>query len=239
MTFEAIMKDRLPHYLTQGEIARLFPVLSTTSKEGRTTSILLACMAKVDELGSVLLESVGQRVGKRSSITTFTEVCFPNQSSQIKERPDGLIVLRVGSREWRALVEAKVGSNELIPEQIERYRVLAKDNAIDCVVTISNQFAARPSSHPIEAIRKRRSKIPVFHWSWMHVLTVTDLLISQQGVRDSDQLDLLNELRRSSEPRKRRSQRLRPDATRMVGPEQACLQRWRYRREIQRGTDSS
>ena len=32
----------LPPFLTQGEPARLFPVLSLTSKEGRATSILLA-----------------------------------------------------------------------------------------------------------------------------------------------------------------------------------------------------
>lgn len=37
-----------PDYLAQGELARLFPVLSNTSKEGRTTSIVLACLTKVD-----------------------------------------------------------------------------------------------------------------------------------------------------------------------------------------------
>ncbi|MCU4654619.1 hypothetical protein N8I71_17400 [Roseibacterium sp. SDUM158016] len=34
------MADRLPAELAQGERARLFPVLATTSKEGRTTSIV-------------------------------------------------------------------------------------------------------------------------------------------------------------------------------------------------------
>lgn len=54
-------------------------------------------------------------------LRTYTEVVCKNRAPNIKDRPDGLIVVRNGSREWRALVEAKVGSNELIPEQIEKY----------------------------------------------------------------------------------------------------------------------
>jgi hypothetical protein len=190
------MKEHLPEYLAQGEVARLFPVLSTTSKEGRTTSIVLACLAKIDEFGACLLETVGQRVGKRTRIETFTEVVFKKQSTAIKDRPDGLIVLQVGAREWRALVEAKVGNNDLDADQIERYRALAKDNDIDCVITISNQFATTPLSHPMDAVRKSRSKIPAYHWSWMRVLTFADLLVNQKDVADADQLILLNELRR-------------------------------------------
>lgn len=190
------MSDKLPEFLSQGERARLFPVLSTTSKEGRTTSIVLACLDKVDEFAVALFSSVGVRVGKRSSIETFTEVVFKNQSAAIKERPDGLIVVRSGSKEWRALVEAKVGSSELNADQVERYRVLAKDNSVDCVITLSNQFATSPGNHPVDEVRRSRSKVPVFHWSWMHVLTTTDLLISNDAIGDADQTILLNELRR-------------------------------------------
>lgn len=190
------MSENLPNYLKQGEVARLFPVLSTTSKEGRTTSIVLACLSKVEEFGANLFDTIGQRVGKRALIETYTEVVFNKQSAEIKDRPDGLIILKVGSREWRALVEAKVGNNDLDANQIERYRSLAKENGIDCVITISNQFATNPVNHPMESVRKSRSKIPVYHWSWMHILTATHLLIGQNGVADVDQLILLNELRR-------------------------------------------
>jgi hypothetical protein len=190
------MTDILPNYLAQGEPARLFPVLSTTSKEGRTTSIVLACLVQIKEFGADLLQSVGQKRGKRASVQTFTEVVFKNQTGAIKDRPDGLVVFTVGSREWKALVEAKVGSNEISVEQVERYRALAKENNIDCVITISNQFATTPSSHPNEEIMKSRSKVPVFHWSWMHVLTVAELLVSNERIADTDQLSLLNELRR-------------------------------------------
>ena len=190
------MSERLPEYLLQGEIARLFPVLSTTSKEGRTTSIVLACLSKIEEFGANLLGTIGQRVGVRTKIETYTEVVFKKHSSDIKDRPDGLIILKTGSREWRALVEAKVGNSDLEEDQIERYRTLAKENGVDCVITISNQFATNTSSHPMESVRKSRSKIPVYHWSWMHILTASHLLISQEGVSDRDQLILLNELRR-------------------------------------------
>jgi len=190
------MLDQLPTYLCQGETARLFPVLSTTSKEGRTTSIVLATLTKVEEFGAALLATVGQKVGKKADLSTFTEVVFKDQKINGKDRPDGLVVLRVGKREWRALIEAKVGNNLLEQDQIERYRNIAKSNGIDCVITLSNQFATSPKHHPIEAVRKSRSKVPVYHWSWMKVLTTADLLISKGEIKDADQLFILNELRR-------------------------------------------
>jgi len=50
--------SELPDFLKQGEAARLFPVLSTTSKEGRATSILLSCLDKVDEFAAVQLRTL-------------------------------------------------------------------------------------------------------------------------------------------------------------------------------------
>ena len=80
--------EQLPDYLKQGEVARLFPVLATTSKEGRTTSIVLACLCKINEFNARLLSSVGQRIGARAKVYSFTEVVFHNQGSAIKDRPD-------------------------------------------------------------------------------------------------------------------------------------------------------
>ncbi len=57
------MNSSVPDLLTQGDPARLFPVLADTSKEGRATSILLACISIIDELGGELLKGTGQRVG--------------------------------------------------------------------------------------------------------------------------------------------------------------------------------
>ncbi|RCK29669.1 hypothetical protein TH9_20545 [Thalassospira xiamenensis] len=185
-----------PDYLVQGEVARLFPVLATTSKEGRTTSIVLSCIANVDEFGKELLKSVGVKTGKKAVIEAYTEVVFSAGKEKDKDRPDGLLVVKTGKKEWRALIETKVGANDLNEEQIERYRAIAKDHALDCVITVSNQFSSRPENHPLQSVRKSRSKIPVYHWSWMFILTAADLLINNEQVEDVDQMFLLNELKR-------------------------------------------
>ncbi|MDG1339809.1 MAG: hypothetical protein P8P66_07430 [Paracoccaceae bacterium] len=107
-----------------------------------------------------------------------------------------MIVLTNGTREWSALVETKVGNAQIVPQQVERYRTIAKDNKVDCVITISNQFASLPENHPSEDIRKSKSRIPVFHWSWMFILTQADLLLTNDLLDDPEQHLLLKELKR-------------------------------------------
>lgn len=68
------MADQLPTYLSQGETSRLFPVLSTTSKEGRTTSIVLATLIRVEEFGAALLATVGQKVGKKADLASLQKL---------------------------------------------------------------------------------------------------------------------------------------------------------------------
>lgn len=190
------MDSHLPEILIQGESSRLFPVLSMNSKEARATSILLSSMIYVEEFGAQLFATIGQKRGKLTKIKSFTEVVFKGQNESSLSRPDGLIVLTTSTRKWMALVETKVGNNKINSEQVERYRNLAKENNIDCVITISNQFATSPDNHPVEEIRQSRSKIPVFHWSWMSILTATELLVINKEITDETQLMLLNELRR-------------------------------------------
>lgn len=189
------MISNLPEYLSQGESARLFPVLSMTSKEGRATSIFLACLVNVEKFGKNLLGSIGQRRGKHTKVKAFAEVVFRELSGS-DGRPDGLLIVSTKKNEWRALIEAKVGNNKLNVEQVDRYRNLASGHKIDCIITISNQFATTPYNHPVDEIRKSRSKIPVYHWSWMSVLTTTELLVINKEISDPIQLILLNELRR-------------------------------------------
>jgi hypothetical protein len=185
-----------PDYLKQGEVARLFPVLATTSKEGRTTSIVLSSLSRVDEFGEALLSSIGIKLGKRSVVECFTEIVFKSEQIKADDRPDGLIVVRNGTREWRALVEAKVGNATLSTDQIEKYRAIAREQKCDAVITVSNEFAPSPQNHPLAEVRKSRSKIPVYHWSWMFILTNVDLLLAHEEIADTDQALLLNELRR-------------------------------------------
>jgi len=190
------MADKLPDYLVRGEVARLFPVLATTSKEGRTTSIVLSCICLIHEFGRELLESIGKRVGTRATIQTFTEISFKGAIDGEQLRPDGLITLKVGSKSWSALVETKVGNNTLEANQLTNYRDLAKKHNIDAVITISNQFTSSPKNHPIQLSGSNRSKVDMFHWSWMHIRTTVELLLANNDVHDSDQLLLLEELKR-------------------------------------------
>ncbi len=186
--------SNLPNVISRGEPARLFPVLSETSKEGRATAVFLSCLANVFEYGSGLLSSVGQRVGTRAKIECFTEVGFETSKGDSKLRPDGLIVLTVGSRKWTALVEAKVGVNNLTTEQIEGYLALAQTHKIDAVITISNEFSAAPQLHPLAIKQRASSKVSLYHWSWMYLLTEADLLLTNQEILDTDQRYILSEL---------------------------------------------
>jgi hypothetical protein len=187
--------SELPGFLKQGEAARLFPVLSTTSKEGRATSILLSCLDKVDEFAAVQLKTLGLRPGKRTSVQSYTEVVF-NDSTQKNKRPDGLIVVSTGVQKKHYLVEAKIGNAALDASQIESYMRICKEKKLDGVITISNQYSSSPDIHPLEEVRKIKIKVPVYHWSWMSLLTTIDLMVSNEEVADNDQLLLMNELRR-------------------------------------------
>lgn len=183
----------LPACLQRGERARLFPVLADTSKEGRTLSIFLACLENVDAFNKALLATIGQKLGVRAKIETYTEVIL-SKGGEKAHRPDGLIVINSGLKKWSALVEAKVGNSELTSEQIENYLELARLNNIDAVITLSNQFASLPTHHPIQLSASARRKVETFHWSWMHVVTQASLLISNEQVSDRDQRVILNEM---------------------------------------------
>lgn len=187
----------LPEYLDHGERARLFPVLADASKEGRCTSIFLSCLSHVREFGEQMLKSVDQRVGKIAKIITYTEITFMNDKDE-KIRPDGLIVLKIGQREkWKALVETKVRNNKLDQEQIDAYVKLAKENNIDAVITISNQFTSKPDHHPLNLPSKtKRTKVQIYHWSWWYIVTQAYLLISNTDIEDEDQHFVLEEMLR-------------------------------------------
>jgi len=142
-----------------------------------------------------MLASVGQKVGTRAKIETYTEVVL-KKGGEKKHRPDGLIVVRTGGRTWSALVEAKVGNSDLTPEQVESYLELARLNGIDALITLSNQFTSLPTHHPIALSSASRKKAEAYHWSWKYVVTQASLLISNEQVSDADQRIILNEMNR-------------------------------------------
>lgn len=185
--------EKKPDFLLRGERARLFPVLAETSKEGRTLSVLLACMETVEDFGKALLSDLGIKTGVRTKIEAYTEVVL-QKGGDAKVRPDGLIVLRSGSSQLSMLVEAKIGNAELTAGQLESYLELAKLNGVDGLLTISNQFAPLPSHHPVAVSPASTRKAALWHWSWMYVLTQTTLHLGSDGIRDREQRVVLNEL---------------------------------------------
>ena len=150
----------LPPMLKQGERARLFPVLADTSREGRIASILLAILPSVPTLAQAVFGTVGVRVGKRTKIDSFTEIVL-NNNSDIKNRPDGLLVVSTAKSTWTALVEAKIGKAALDADQVTRYIEVAKANKIDAVLTISNQFVARADVSPLTLPKPLLKKVSV------------------------------------------------------------------------------
>ena len=69
----------LPTCVVSGERARLFPILSERSIEGRTLSIFLATLCSVRPLAERLLEQMGRRIGPQARIHAWTEVRFAHQ----------------------------------------------------------------------------------------------------------------------------------------------------------------
>ena len=187
------MSDHLPDFLSSGTPARLFPVVADARREERTLSILLAVLQQVPELYRELLAGIGVRTGTRTRVSAYAEVGLTTDTEK-SDRPDGLLVVETGRSRWCALIEAKVGRAALDPDQIERYLKLARDNGIDAVITISNDFVARPSYSPIAGsiprLKQLTGKVSLYHWSWAYLATCCEVL-AYQGVQESPDQDFL------------------------------------------------
>lgn len=197
------MKKELKFH-NKPETARLIPVLPESDREKMTLSVLLAGLRSVYELRQAILGSVDQRVGITATLDAYTEVTFqPAKKKHLKDkkkekdsRPDGLLILKTGRREWRALIEAKVGKEKVGENQLERYIEKAVENDIDAVITVTNQLTAIPSHHPVKPKGSGKKNVTIYHWSWSFLHTQCQLLLANDEVEDSDQIFILNEISR-------------------------------------------
>ncbi len=128
-------------------------------------------------------------MGKRSKIQCFTEVSFKGDNP--KSRPDGLIIVTTGKKIWSALVESKVGRNELGSDQVEDYLAIAKAQGVDATITISNQFASLPTHHPVKVNKHKLRSTGLFHFSWLSILSKALLLIDGKAIEDVEQAYIL------------------------------------------------
>lgn len=187
-----------PPFLASGEPARLIPVAADSSKEARAASILLATLAHVPPFAKTMLATLGLRAGKRAHLEALTEVVFTDSKSDGSMiRPDGLLILDTGGgRQWRCLVEAKIGKAHVDADQLLTYLALARKNSIDGVLTISNEFVALPTHSPVRIPKNAARGIATFHWSWMSLLTHAQLLLDDGGLEDADHQFILSEVAR-------------------------------------------
>lgn len=186
-------------YGFKGEPARLIPSIADNALERRGVSIMLSALTAVDDFRKVMFESLGHRIGQRTRIEVWTEVVFPDEKSRGKKnddcRPDGAIVLNMGKKTWKALVEAKVNNAELDQQQLMDYLRRARGHGFDAVITISNQFTALPDHHPVSIDGKLIRSVGLYHWSWTYLLTQAELLLLEsEGIEDHDQSYILEEV---------------------------------------------
>lgn len=171
--------------------ARLLSTLPESRKEERATSILLAVMKLVPDFAHDILGRSGTKLTSRSKLHAFTEVCFKSSSS--KSRPDGLVVVESGNKKWSALVESKVGNNELDATQLEEYLLIARDNGIDAILTFSNEYTPQPDHHPTKVSRQRVRNVPMYHFSWLSLQASAFVLLDSKRVTDPEQAFILDE----------------------------------------------
>ncbi len=184
--------NRILDRLMSGVPARLIPNVADSKREERATSVLLSIMSVVPDFAKALLGQVGVSISRRSEITCYTEVVFRDVSKKL--RPDGLVIVRNGSKTWSALVEAKIGGANLKQEQLDDYVILCREVGADALITISNQFALRPDHHPLLIPRKHLRYIDVAHFSWLSIISQSLLSISEKWVADVEQTFMLREL---------------------------------------------
>ena len=180
-----------PEYLASGELARLVPV--ATKPELRNTCVTCAMLMAVEEFAEALLGPLGAPTGKRAKVRIWMEPVFKSAKNDNNDRPDALIVIDNGRREWRALVEAKAKNADLDSGQVERYLDIAKAQGIEAVITISNQFVATPTQSPCEINRQKLKKASLFHWSWSYLKTEAKIQLSKSTISDPDQAYMLDE----------------------------------------------
>lgn len=173
--------------------ARLIPITGIKGdqeQERRATSALLAVLSAVPEFARSLLKPVGAPNGK---VSTFIEPEFVVEEKKV--RPDGLILIERGGKSWSAAVEVKTAKNDLKAEQINSYLDVCRDNAVDVLLTISNEVLTLSGVHPTQGVDGRKMrKVALHHFSWMRVLTEAQIQKEHRGVSDPEQAWILNEL---------------------------------------------
>jgi len=172
--------------IESGQVARLIPTVADSKREERATSSLLAAFMVVPAFAQKVLSATGTPSGTRAKINCYTEIVFKSKGSK-RPRPDGLLIVTMGSRTWSAIIESKIVNAELRRDQLEEYLDLAREVGIDAVITISNQFATLPTHHPVQVSKQKTRTVGLFHFSWLSVVSTAILVSENRQVQDPEQ----------------------------------------------------
>lgn len=189
------MESHLPKPMIQGELARLFPVLKGNQLEDRASSILLATFNAVPEFCDYMLDGIKQHITKNTKLDCYSQVVLESPKES-EDRPDGLMRVTRGKTTWTALIEAKIGKETLDREQLLKYFELTKQNGINAVITISNEFTHTPTIHPIQFKKNELKNAELYHWSWLDAVSQAILLLQQPEFNDPLKRHLLEEFLR-------------------------------------------
>ena len=160
-----------------GQAPTLFPMM-TNGLEDRATCIFFAVLGLVYPFRNILMKTIGQRAYKSGS--DFECLLRPSIGGRISDKdiPDALISLKQKTL-WKALVEVKIGSNDLDQAQLGRYLKRAMTEKVDALITISNEMCSNPEAPPLrlKPAEKRLRRIPHFHWSWRYIRYQAELVL--------------------------------------------------------------
>ncbi|WP_240498544.1 TerD family protein [Williamsia sp. 1135] len=200
MTIKKVVRPpRLPEWSLRNDLndeaewdrARLFSVSAIGSgdeRERRAVSALLSVMNGVREFGR---ELVRRSSGPAGTIETFIEPEF--EWNEKKYRPDGLIRVTRGVKQWTALVEAKSSTAKLEDSQVEVYVDIARKLGFDAVITVSNQLLGAHDQHPVTIDKRKLKKVSLHHLSWDEIRSVAIQMSMHRQVQDSTQSWVLRE----------------------------------------------
>lgn len=178
--------------------ARLIPtsgIKGAQEQEVRATSALLSVLTIVPSFAHAVLKPCGAPLGRvRGNVETFVEVAFEDKKAKRSHRPDGLIRVTRGSTTWVALVEVKTGSNPLNETQVDSYMDLAREQGFDAIITVSNEIPPVLGAHPLTLDSRKIRKTPVYHFSWVRLLSIAVMEKEIHGIEDPEQSWILGEL---------------------------------------------
>ena len=151
-------------------------------------SALLAVINSVREFGRAITGPLGAPAG-----TPVAYIEVPFALGEKKVRPDGVLQVKRAATLWTVLIEVKTGANELKAAQVESYLDVAREQAFNAVLTISNQLAGAPGEHPLTVDKRKLRKVSLHHLSWSQIRTEALIEQTSKAISDPDQAWILAE----------------------------------------------